>query len=151
MPAKFLSRLSAWIIDMSIVILISLPFIFSFFIIAQWSQSDIGYILSLFAAQLAISGILAVYYIICMKRANHIGQSLGKQVMKIKTVDIDGSEISNKIIAYREVLVKYWLFTVISAAFFFLPLIVNGLFCLFHSEKKSLVDIFTHTKVIDVN
>ncbi len=150
MSASFLSRVIAWVIDTSIIFIVSVPFILSSLIIASWSQSEIIFLISLFIAQIFITIIASIYYATTMRRLYHPGQTWGKQLMDIKTVNNKNENLTPKEIIFREVLVKYWLFTIASGATFFLASFLDFILPIIDKKKESLHDKITNTKVIKI-
>lgn len=74
------------------------------------------------------------------------GQTIGKRVFKIKVVYEDGKDVDYKVLFFREAICRILVRTIslgISSC-------VSYIIMLTRDDRKSLADIFSKTKVIDV-
>ena len=74
------------------------------------------------------------------------GQTIGKWLFKIKVVTEDGEDIDYKILFFREAICR----VLIRTLSFGLSSVVSFFIMVTREDKKSLADVFSKTKVIDI-
>lgn len=74
------------------------------------------------------------------------GQTIGKWLFKIKVVTEDGEDIDYKILFFREAICR----VLVRTLSFGLSSVVSFFIMVTREDKKSLADVFSKTKVIDI-
>jgi uncharacterized RDD family membrane protein YckC len=82
-----------------------------------------------------------------VRRGEHAGQSLGKQLFRIRVVCDSHGTVDRERVVAREFLVKAPFWTG-SVALLFVPALVNGLWSCFDRERRGLQDRATGTRVV---
>jgi len=116
----------------------------------SWDASDeeIDDVFSLVWIPIWIAWLL-IYYPLTMRRGgSHNGQTLGKQVARIRVIREDGYPVTAQTAILREVLVKNLLFATLGACAFLIPYLLDFLWPLWDDRNQALHDKMASTLVV---
>ena len=92
-------------------------------------------------------GFAAVTIPFMLRKGEHAGQSLGKQLCGLRVVCDSHGPVSPRRAATRELLVKAPFWTA-SLSLYLVPVLVNGVWSYFDAERRGLQDRATGTRVV---
>lgn len=150
-PAKFRHRIAAYLVDLLVVfimvgIILSTSAINIITLIQNpFSQIRINIylLLQFFMLSLIISLVLFSYYSLIPYRLN--GQTIGKRMFRIRTVNVDGTSMSFMTIFVREIIGRLFInFSTLGLA---IP--VSILVALYRKDHRTIHDVLANTIVID--
>jgi uncharacterized RDD family membrane protein YckC len=137
-------RLGAFLIDSTLGIMASL----ALFPLASLARSsDLEFTLWWFLAMPLAFAVVTVPFM--LRRGEHAGQTLGKQLCHLRVVCDDHGTVSPGRATARELLVKAPFWTG-SISLLFLPAIVNCVWSVMDPERRGLQDRATGTRVVRV-
>jgi uncharacterized RDD family membrane protein YckC len=147
-PASWGQRVGAALLDMLVLLILAglLGFVVA---LAIADETDDDAVTGIAAA----TGFLVTGAYLCLLTArggSHNGQSLGKQVVGIRVVRMDGAPVGLGLAFVREVLVKTLLFAYLAGFILYIPTIVNYLWPLWDPESRALHDKIARSRVVRV-
>jgi uncharacterized RDD family membrane protein YckC len=137
-------RLGAFLIDSTLGITVSLALVP---LASLARSSDLEFTLWWFLAMpLAFAGVTIPFM---LRKGEHAGQTLGKQLFRLRVVCDDHSVVSPGRATARELLIKAPFWTG-SISLLFLPAVVNCVWSVLDPERRGLQDRATGTRVVRV-
>jgi uncharacterized RDD family membrane protein YckC len=137
-------RLGAFLIDSTLGVTVSLALVP---LASLARSSDLEFTLWWFLAMpLAFAGVTIPFM---LRKGEHAGQTVGKQLFRLRVVSDDHSVVSPGRATARELLVKAPFWTG-SISLLFLPAVVNCVWSVLDPERRGLQDRATGTRVVRV-
>jgi uncharacterized RDD family membrane protein YckC len=137
-------RLGAFLIDSTLGVTVSLALVP---LASLARSSDLEFTLWWFLAMpLAFAGVTIPFM---LRKGEHAGQTLGKQLFRLRVVSDDHGVVSPGRATARELLVKAPFWTG-SISLLFLPAVVNCVWSVLDPERRGLQDRATGTRVVRV-
>lgn len=151
-PAKLRHRFAAYLIDITLIgiivaIILSLSAI-NIITLIQNPMSNIRInivlLIQFFMLSLVIALVLFSYYTLIPLRLN--GQTIGKRMFKIRTVNADGTALTFMNIFVREIVGRLF----INYGTFGFGILVSTIVALYRKDHRAIHDIIANTIVIDI-
>lgn len=150
-PAKFRHRFAAYLVDLLVVfILVAIVLSTSAINIITLIQNpfsqiriNIYLLLQFFLLSLIIALVLFSYYTLIPYRLN--GQTIGKRMFRIRTVNADGTAMTFMTIFVREIIGRLF----INLSTFGLAIAVSALVAAYRKDHRTIHDVIANTIVID--
>lgn len=149
--ASWGSRFAAYLIDN---VLVLLGCVLAAGAVLALVLGGLGALLGSFGAGAVVGGIfggIAGYFIGLFIQprwmATHDGQTIGKQVLKIKTIRVNGQPVDLGWSMLRQIVVIWLLFNVVAGSFF-IPWLLNYLWPLWDAENRALHDMLVGSRVV---
>lgn len=92
-----------------------------------------------------VIGVFMIIYFVSIPVRNN-GQTIGKKMMRIRVVKVNGKEVDFATLFYRETICDQLL----AALTFMISLPMNAILAIYRKDKRSISDIFAKTRVIFV-
>jgi uncharacterized RDD family membrane protein YckC len=137
-------RLGAFLVDSMLGVVASI----ALFPLASLARSnDLEFTLWWFAAMPIAFAAVTIPFM--LREGRHAGQTLGKQLFRLRVVSDDHGVVSLRRATARELLIKAPFWTG-SASLLFLPAVVNCVWSVLDPERRGLQDRATGTRVVRV-
>lgn len=150
-PAKMRHRIAAYLVDIVIItIIVAIILSLSAINIITLVQNPFGSVrvnivllIQFFMLSLVVALVLFSYYTLVPLRLN--GQTIGKRMFRIRTVNIDGTSITFMTIFVREIVGRMF----INYATFGFGAIISLIVTLYRKDRRAIHDVIANTIVID--